>query len=97
MAASLDSKIHDEISRLSLSDDLLDDQVEAGIQEFLEDLGNKPSLPLLLSSITLNDERLKTLTIQRAKLLISQNPYLEDTLQRSLDTRSFKEVRRLGS
>jgi hypothetical protein len=97
MAASLDSEIHDEISRLSLSDDLLDDQVEDSIREDLEDLGNEPSLSMLLISISINDKRLRRPTTSReARALIADNPSLKDALQRSLETRSFKEVRHLG-
>ncbi|KAF8324212.1 uncharacterized protein EI90DRAFT_3076342 [Cantharellus anzutake] len=58
----------------------------------------KPSLHLLLFYITnVGDTRLTHLTLRRAKALISDKPFLEEILQRSLEIRSFQQVQRLSS
>ncbi|KAF8324221.1 uncharacterized protein EI90DRAFT_3076383, partial [Cantharellus anzutake] len=57
MAASLDSEIHDEISRLSLNDDLLDDQVENAVRQ-LEDPLQALSFPTIrISRMRYRDHR----------------------------------------
>ena len=56
-----------------------------------------PPLESLLCNIALGDKRLKRLTLDEAEDLLKGSSDLEETLKRSWDAKSFKEVRQLGS
>ncbi|KAF8324222.1 uncharacterized protein EI90DRAFT_3076385 [Cantharellus anzutake] len=92
MAATLDSERHE---KTSFDGDLPSDEQHELDSAILKRLGTKPSLHILLFVITNDDPRLKSLTLQEAKDLISGHPYMVDMLQNSLEARSFREVQRL--
>lgn len=54
-----------------------------------------PKLSLLLSHLTLNDDRLVTLTIKAAEELLNSQPALGGLLRKVWKEGSFKEIRQL--
>ena len=73
----------------------LDEEIMETFSSVREQNGN-PSWPALLFNITGGDERIVTLSIPKARKLLSTQPYIEQLLQEAWKSGSFKEVRRLS-
>ena len=59
-------------------------------------INEQPELHTLLSNLTLVDERLVTLTENKAEELLTRQPSIKQVLQDAWEKGSFKEVRQLS-
>jgi len=57
----------------------------------------EPDLPALLFITTVGDDRLVTLTEEKAEELLTRQPSINTVLQKAWKEASFKEVRQLGA
>lgn len=72
----------------------LDAKILKGFSAF-RDMQREPGLPLLLSTITVDDKRLTTLTTDEAEELLTQETSIAKVLGNAWHAGSFKEVRQL--
>ena len=92
-----------ELNRISIERDtftdadhnLLDEKIVNAFDIFRR-YHEEPPLPLLLSNITMDNERLTVLTPNQAEELLDQEPSIAGLLRNGWQAGSFKEVRQLG-
>jgi hypothetical protein len=91
------------LNRISLERDtftdhdhkLLDEKIVNAFDMFRR-YNEEPPLPLLLSNITMDNERLTMITPNQAEELLDREPSIAGLLRNGWQAGSFKEVRQLG-
>ena len=100
---SSDPTTPSELNRISLEHDTFTDDDHNLLDEKIVNAFNifrryheEPPLPLLLSNITMDNERLTVLTPKQAEELLDREPSIAGLLRNGWQAGSFKEVRQLG-